>query len=283
MILSESYFFHPGFSALSERALANPGLPDGYTLEPVDFNAADGVRLHGLLVKQPASPAVVLYFGGNEFRIGTYGIDLARDFAWAGLSVLMMDYRGYGESQGRPAIKALKDDALAAYDYLATRPDRNGRPIIIHGLSLGSFVATWTAGQRTCAALVLESPATNVRDWVRGQVPWFVRTFVPLHIAPPVLAEDNVKRVANYCGPLLVMTGERDRMTPPWMAERIYQASNSTNKHLLRVPEATHGDVMYQPAAEQTYHHFVYQSLREVSGPQANDSLVLVHESAAIG
>ena len=281
MILSESFFFHPGFSALSERALANPGLPDGYTLEPVDFHAADGVCLHGLFVKQPASPTVVLYFGGNEFRIGTYGIDLARDFAWAGLSVLMMDYRGYGESQGRPAIKALKDDALAAYDYLAARQDLTDRPIVIHGLSLGSFVATWAASQRPCAALVLESPATNVRDWVRGQVPWFVRPFVRLHIAPAVLVEDNVERVANYGGALLVMTGERDRMTPPWMAERIYQASNSTNKHLLRVPDATHGDVMYQPAAEQTYHCFVYQSLCEVSELQANDSLMLANESAA--
>lgn len=278
MTLDESYFFHPGFSALSERALANPGLPDGYTLEPVELSVTGGVRLHGLFVKQPASPAVVLYFGGNDFRIGAYGIDLARDFAWAGLSVLMLDYRGYGESQGRPGIAALKADALVAYDYLAARPDRNGRPIIIHGLSLGSFVATWTAGQRQCAALVLESPATNVRDWVRGQVPWFVRPLVPLRIAPEVLAEDNLRRVASYVGPLLVMSGGRDRMTPPWMAERIYQTSASVNKHLLLVPGATHGDIMYQPAAEKRYRRFVYHELKEKSDSRRTEDRLLIDE-----
>lgn len=257
--VSENYFFFPGYSALSNRALANPGLPPGYSLEPVDFAAQDGTHLHALFAKKPDAP-VVLYFGGDDFRIGTYGIDVARDFAWAGLSVFMVDYRGYGESQGRPSLAALKSDALAAYDYLSTRPEMRGRPIMVHGHSMGSFIAPYVATHRPVAALVLESTATNALDWVHSQIPWYARLFVRVHIAPAIAEQDNIARVRAYAGPLLLMTGALDHTTPAWMARKLYQdaATSADKKVFYLVPDSNHDNVMYSQDAEREYHWFVY-------------------------
>ncbi len=257
--VSENYFFYPGYSALSSRALADPGLPPGYSLEPVDFRAQDGTHLHALFSKNPNAP-VVLYFGGDDFRIGAYGIDVARDFAWAGLSVFMVDYRGYGESQGRPSLAALKSDALTAYDYLSTRPDMRGRSIIVHGHSMGSFVAPYVATHRPVAALVLESTATNAMDYVHAQIPWYARLFVSVHIAPSIAQQDNVARVREYSGPLLLMTGADDHTTPAWMARELYQDARTPadKKVFYLVPDSNHDNVMYSPDAEREYHWFVY-------------------------
>lgn len=270
--VTENYFFYPGFSALSNRALADPGLPPGYSLEPIEFLARDGTHLHALFSKHPGAP-VVLYFGGDNFRIGTYGIDAARDFSWAGLSVFMVDYRGYGESQGRPSLAALKSDALAAYDYLAARPDMRGRPIIVHGHSMGSFIAPYVADHRPVTALVLESTATNAQDWVHSQIPWYARLFVSVKIAPDIAAQDNVAALGTYSGPLLLMTGDQDHTTPAWMAKRLYRetATPDDKKVFYLVPGANHDNVMYSPDAEREYHWFVYCKVLHLTGDCRNE------------
>ncbi|MGH8280191.1 MAG: alpha/beta hydrolase [Gammaproteobacteria bacterium] len=257
--ISENYFFHPGYSALSNRALANPGLPPGYSLGPVEFKARDGTPLHALFSKNPNAP-VVLYFGGDDFRIGEYGIDVARDFAWADLSVFMVDYRGYGESQGRPSLAALRSDALAAYDYLSTRPDMRGRSIIVHGHSMGSLIAPYVATERPVAALVLESTATDALDWVHSQIPWYAKLFVSVHIAPAIAEQNNVARLRKYSESLLLMTGAMDQTTPAWMAQKLYQDARTPadKKVFYLVRDSNHDDVMYSPEAEREYHWFVY-------------------------
>src|SRR5207302_244523 len=88
-------------------------------VEEVSIAAADGVKLWGWLVKGDGTPApLVIYFGGNAEEV-SWLVDLADQFA--GWSLLLVNFRGYGESEGKPGEKELLDDGLVIYDYATGR------------------------------------------------------------------------------------------------------------------------------------------------------------------
>src|SRR5882762_8228837 len=112
-------------------------------VEEVGIVAADGVRLRGWLVKGTIAPApLVIYFGGNAEEVSWLAY-LTDNFA--GWSLLLVNYRGYGESEGRPGEKELLADALAVYDHAKRRPDVDRERIAAMGRSLGTGVAVHLA------------------------------------------------------------------------------------------------------------------------------------------
>ncbi len=125
------------------------------------ITTADGATLRGITVRQPGALATVLYFGGNAFHIDQHAGELLPALAACHVNVTIFDYRGYGRSSGVPAIANMKDDALQIFDHV--NADHPGT-VLVHGQSLGSFVAAYVAQQRPARALVLESTTTNVRD-----------------------------------------------------------------------------------------------------------------------
>lgn len=95
----------------------------------------------------------------------------------------------------------MKRDALAVFDFV--REHAAGRPVVVHGVSLGSFIAA----QRDVDGVVLEATAPDVRSWGTRPIPWYAKPFVRLKIAPALLAESNAAVVRRYAGPLLLLTG----------------------------------------------------------------------------
>jgi alpha-beta hydrolase superfamily lysophospholipase len=138
--------------------------------------ARDGVRLHAWWVEAPGSRLATLYLHGNADNISRRPGHL-REMVAAGSSVLILDYRGFGRSQGRPTERGLYRDADAACDYLACQGYPPGR-IVLHGESLGSAVAVDLAARRPCAGLILECPITSVSDMAARTVPVFGPLFV---------------------------------------------------------------------------------------------------------
>jgi pimeloyl-ACP methyl ester carboxylesterase len=120
----------------------------------VFLSAADGTRIHAWHL--PAGPALVLYFGGNAEEV-SWMLEPARAET-PGMSWLLMDYRGYGQSEGSPSEKALIADALALYDHAAKLPGVDARRIYAFGRSLGSGVAVALAAERPLAGVVLVTP-----------------------------------------------------------------------------------------------------------------------------
>jgi fermentation-respiration switch protein FrsA (DUF1100 family) len=90
------------------------------------LDTADGVRLHGWQVDRPGATFITLYFHGNAGNI-TDRYDHFREIMAAGSSLLMIDYRGYGKSSGRPAENGIYKDADAAYDHLLKTGHLPGR------------------------------------------------------------------------------------------------------------------------------------------------------------
>lgn len=180
---------------------------------------------------------------------------LAPLVAGMGVNVLMIDYRGYGRSAGTPSIATMKNDALAAFDHLRGRA--GDRPIVVHGLSLGGFVAAHVAANRAVQGLVLEATAPDVATWARNQIPGYAKPAVRLKIAPALLAESNVEAVGRHRGPLLLITGSNDAVTPPRFMQPLLAASPSPNKRAVIARGAGHGDALAIPEARRAYAGFL--------------------------
>lgn len=135
----------------------------GIPYEDVWITTEDGVLLHGWFVPAEAARGSVLYFHGNGGNISTVLFDIAAA-QQHGLHMLIIDYRGYGLSEGRPSEPGLYRDAAAAWRYLTDTRGVDPDEIILMGQSLGGAVATWLAQQHTPAALVLMSTFTSLPD-----------------------------------------------------------------------------------------------------------------------
>jgi fermentation-respiration switch protein FrsA (DUF1100 family) len=263
MRVSDNTWFHPGPVPADSIARALP-LANGATLQEMRFRASDSTWLHAVLVRTPRARATVLYFGGDNFRIAANGPALARAASMMGVNAMLVDYRGYGSSEGTPTLPAVKQDGLDAFDHLRRLPGMDAMPIVVHGFSMGSFIAAHVATERPAAALVLESTATTVRDWARGFVPGYAKPFVRVRMSDQLAAESNLARVQRYRGPLLLIVGENDRVTRPAMSRELYSrsATPTAQRELIVVPAAGHGDALNDQTAATRYAAFIAKVAR---------------------
>jgi uncharacterized protein len=220
--------FHPGRG--HEATPASYGL----AFEDVSLQAEDGVKLHGWwLAREPAAPAV-LFFQGNA---GTIALRLDRVAQWVprGLAVFLLDYRGYGSSEGSPSEKGVHRDATAAYRYLVEERGIAPSRIGLFGESLGGAVAIELASRARVGAVAVESTFTSIRDMAHAVWPWVPRIFVPD-------AFDSLDRIRRVEAPLFVAHGTRDSIVPFEQGKRLFDAAREP-KHFEEVRGADHNDV----------------------------------------
>ncbi len=114
----------------------------------------NGIQLHGWLIN-PQKENLIIYYGGNGEEV-SYNLESFRRFE--DHAVLLMNYRGYGESQGSPSEEHLVGDALALFDEMRKRYPT----IILFGRSLGTGIAVQVAGKRAVHSLILVTPFDSV-------------------------------------------------------------------------------------------------------------------------
>jgi uncharacterized protein len=178
-----------------------------------------------------AGGPLVLYFGGNAEEV-SWMLEAARAEA-PGTSWLLLDYRGYGLSEGSPSQKALIADALALYDRAATLPGTEGRRIFAFGRSLGSGVAVALAAQRPLKGIVLSTPYDSLLS-VAKRYYWFLP--VRWLLKHPF---DSIALAPHLDAPLLCLIAGRDEVVPPEHAERLYEAWRGP-KHRVFLAGASH-------------------------------------------
>ncbi|PSQ69944.1 MAG: alpha/beta hydrolase [Bacteroidetes bacterium QH_2_64_26] len=235
--------------------------PQTFPLDEVDLTVqsipvADSVTVNAWHLTQDAAETTVLFFGGNGFYL-VQSRGYLRALTRPPANALLWDYRGYGRSEGSPSAETLRHDALAVYDSLVRRPDVRPEEVIAWGHSLGSFMATHVAQERTVGGVVLENPATNVDDWTSHLIPWYVRLFLGVDVDPALKDDDNLERVQSMTAPLLVVGGEEDPVTAPEMARRLYQQAASEERELILVEEGAHNGLYEDPAVQDAYRSLV--------------------------
>jgi hypothetical protein len=169
-----------------------------------------------LLLPPVEHPPLVIYFGGNAEEVtaqvesspGTYGER----------AVLLVNYRGYGRSKGRPSEKALVADAIALHDWAVRRQDIDGGRIALHGRSLGSAVAVQLAAARAPRCVILTSPFASARQVAQEVYPWLPIGLLMRH------PFDSAPLAAHLAMPALMVYGEADELVRPVHSERLARA-----------------------------------------------------------
>ena len=199
---------------------------EGLNYEDVYFKTEDGLSLNGWLVKYPQAKATILFFHGNAGNI-SHRLEKLAIFHQLGLNVFLVDYRGYGRSQGRPSEEGLYKDARAAFDYLSSRPDINNKTIIAYGESIGGAVAIDLAAKRGVCCLIVDSTFTSAKDMARK----FYR-FIPPFLFKTKFESD--KKVKSVKADKLFIHSINDEIVPFEFGEKLYKEASSP-RELLKI------------------------------------------------
>ena len=180
--------------------------------------APDGAKLIAWHAPPQVGRPTVLYFHGNGAGLADRSARV-RILQSAGYGVLMLAYRGYAGSTGRPTETANIADALRAYDWLRERSVA-AEQIVLFGESLGSGVAIQVAAQRSAAGMILDCPFTSLVDVAAWHFP---RLPVRWLLRDRYVSTDYIGRVHV---PLLIVHGEEDRVVPFALGQRLFEQAN---------------------------------------------------------
>jgi uncharacterized protein len=208
--------------------------PADYGLEAEDLavETRDGVRLAGWWIRGGGQTVLILFHGnaGNA----SHRLERVRDLVTAlGVDVVLVDYRGYGESAGNPSEAGLYEDAEAVGAVVAARgvPPRR---VVLFGESLGCAVALESALRRPCAAVILEAPFLSASAMAKRVYP-----FVPSFLVRARF--DNGERISRLAVPKLIVQAERDDVVPPDQTRRLFALAAEPKDYFV-IPGAHHND-----------------------------------------
>jgi len=217
------YAAQPGivFHPLDELA-ATPS-DWGMEFEDIRLESEDGTRLHGWYIPAGNASRVLLFLHGNAGNI-SHRRDSIGIFHDLGLDVFIIDYRGFGQSQGQPTENGLYMDAFSAWNYLTEQRGIEAQEIVVFGRSLGGAVAAQLASRVKPAAVIIESGFSSAADASRLIYPLLSRIVLLRYQFP---AAD---RLAEADAPILIMHSPADRIVPIELGQRLFQ----------RAPEPKH-------------------------------------------
>ena len=217
--------YHPRVRFAKTPAMV--GLP----FEEIRFVAEDAVLLHGWWIAAPDAPGTVLYCHGNGDNVGDL-VDDAATLHTCGWNVFLWDYRGYGQSRGRPSEKGTYRDARAAYEVVRARHGGADRPpVLVIGRSLGGAVALYLATRQPVSGLVLESSFTSTPDLCRLYYPKLPAGLICRFRYP------SLERIRGLRVPLLVAHGRADDVVPFAHGRALYEAAPGPKRFVeLRGP-----------------------------------------------
>lgn len=221
----------------------------GLAFTDLKITTADGETLHGWWIEHPTPRAQVIYWHGNGGNLSLW-MPVLVDLRQRGMSVMAVDYRGYGASTGNASERGLYRDADAATTYFNQHLRRSGTPTIHWGRSLGCAVASYAARQSAGEGLILESPFPDVRALFSGNpIMLGLSFFASYRFSTATHLKDS--RV-----PLLVIHGDADSIVPFRVGTRVFEGAPSMAKTLAVLKGADHNDVHadhpdYWPAVDR--------------------------------
>jgi len=246
-IAQERMLFYPQGVTIPPRA------PAGWRMETVAFTARDGTRLAGTLLLPPMERApLVIYFGGNAEEVTGYAHS-ARE-TYGERAVLFVNYRGYGESGGKPTESGLVSDAIELYDWARAHGGIDPQRIALHGRSLGSGVAVQLAASRPVRCVILTTPFSSALDVAREVYPWLPVALLMRH------PFDSARRAPSIHVPALFLTGGADTLIPKRHAERLASVWGGSVEH-ISFDGFGHNDIDLSPRYVQAIHAFLDRHL----------------------
>lgn len=250
---AQDFFARDSTPAPLDIGALQPADAQGYRVEGLSLQQPDGALLAGVHIVRPGSTAVVVFVGGNGFRIAQGGpVQIAR-LASLGTDVIWLDHRGLGASTGSPSIEAYRQDVRRAVAHARSL----GKRVVLHGFSMGSLLAGEAAADGLADALVLEGAIGRTSDLVQRLTPSSLRWLVRVQLDQTLAELDGGAALQRYQGPLWLLVGEADGITPVPDAQALLARAASSRKALHVVPGAGHGNALADADAVRLYREFL--------------------------
>lgn len=230
------------FNPTIKREVASPR-SSGHRTRLVTLRANDGTRLSGWLMKPAvvgAHPAVV-YFGGRSEEVSWVARDAGKLFP--GMTVLAVNYRGYGDSQGDPAENHMVEDGCMLFDWLAARSHVDPTRVAVVGRSLGSGVAVQVAMQRPVHSVVLITPYDSILAIAQRRFRAVPISFVLRH------RFESVKYASELKAPTYVLRAASDDVVPHSHTDLLVSKLGKLQLDET-IPESNHLNIPYLPATQ---------------------------------
>lgn len=234
---------NPGEWSIKGYMLNFPNSSESIPYEDVMLETKDGIKIHTwlLLQKNSSNVPTLIYFHGNAGNMGYRLRNAAEMYARVGINILMMDYRGYGNSTGIPTEKGIMIDAEKVVQYASSHPKLSKSPLVCFGRSLGGAVSVAIAAQYPdlVKGIILENTFLSISKMVDRLLP-FVSILKPLVLR---INWNSEKLIGNLKQPILFIAGERDELVPHSHMQKLSElATSSSLKDWFPVSTGTHND-----------------------------------------
>ncbi|XP_006920606.1 protein ABHD12B [Pteropus alecto] len=221
------------------------------------------------------NPVIIYLHGSAEHRAASHRLNLVKVLSDGGFHVLSVDYRGFGDSTGKPTEEGLTADAICVYEWTKARSGTT--PVCLWGHSLGTGVVTNAAKVleekgSPVDAIVLEAPFTNM--WVASinypllkiyrKLPGFLRTLMDA-LRKDKIVFPNDENVKFLSSPLLILHGEDDNTVPLELGKKLYEIAHNAYRNKERVkmvifpPGFQHNLLCKNPTMLKTVRDFLSQ------------------------
>lgn len=230
IFMEDGMVYHPEYTTRETNYQALQAL--GLDYEQFTLPTDDGEKLDAIFAYPEGAAAsegeVILFCHGNAGNVSDmYYPERMVELTKRGFRVLVMDYRGYGKSTGKPSEEGLYNDARAAWHFLTQTKQIPAERIAIYGYSLGTGVAAQLATEVQARCLILEAPYTSVPD-----VGSFYYPFIPTNLLQKNRFE-TLNKMPRIAEPLQVFHSKEDVQIPYAMGEAVYNASPSARKQFV--------------------------------------------------
>ena len=245
--LINSFLFYPRPLRVEDL----PSLPQG-SLHTILVNGGD--RISAYWYRPLPDRPTMLFFHGNGEVITDYLYDFHRAVELVGANFALVDYRGYGLSQGRPSLSAILEDAHAAWAYFTGELGLQAGQIILMGRSLGSIPALELASSqgRNCRGVIIESGIAGFSRWIETMAPMLGGIGLDFPALKQAFQEslDHEAKIKKITRPLLILHTELDQIVPSGNARDLYAWADPSRTTLKIFPLGDHNTIFFINAAE---------------------------------
>lgn len=206
-------------------------------IKDVTLACDDGTRVHAWWLPHPGAKSALLYLHGNAGNLSWRGKSAVKIRDALDVAVLMVDYPGYGKSDGRPSENGCYQAADAAYTWLTKDQSFEPKRLLIYGKSLGGAVAVHLASRNDHRALIVIKSFTSAPE-VGSQLFWWlpVRWIMRNRFA-------SIDKIADCRRPVFIAHGDADEVIPFSLGKKLFEAS-SEPKQFYVMPGAGHNDAI---------------------------------------
>lgn len=194
-------------------------MPDAESLglEDVYLTTPDNIKINGWFFLKAGAKYTLLFCHGNAGNMG-HRLDKIAMLQDIDLNIFIIDYRGYGKSEGRPSEPGIYKDAKTAYDYLINEKNIRPEAIILYGESIGGAVVIDLASKVKVGAVITEDTFSSVIDMAKRVYPFLPSFLFSIRL-------DSVSKIKNINAPILIIHSKNDEIVPFDMGKKLFDAA----------------------------------------------------------